>query len=302
LQRYLVHFAPVDENKFYHDYSSGTRNISGFQIGYDKLFLKFNFRSVKNNVARKGDNKTFNVALNLGSNKWMFEGLYQRHKGLYDEHSPDYDTAYAKPNPYFYQPDLTANVLTFNALYYANHKHFAIKAQQGNNFRQLRSSVSPVLFAGIFRTRIKSYDGLVNPEIDTFFKSQSTIYSLRTVGLTLGVGLAGTLVFFKKVYIGLNGLVDIEPQLREYKYLSRNNFNSFNVPFGADLRLTLGYNSEKFYSAFWIDSSVKTINGNKLKVGTNLSAAGFSIAFRIKVKNEPQWVQDIKANKHYNML
>lgn len=303
LQRYVVHIAPdIGKTNFEHLYSSGTRNVSGLTVGYDKLFLSFNFRSVKSNVVRRGDNKTFNTEFALGSNKLMFEGLYQRHRGMYDANSPDYNPVYAKPNPYYRKPGFTVNTLKFKTMYYTHHRNLAMKAHQGNNFRQLRSAVSPVFTIGFFRTRIKSSDGLTNDETRPYFGSEATLNSLRTAGVTFGAGIAGTLVFYKRFYAGGVGLIYLEPQWRRYRYFEKTDVNTFKTPLSGEIRLTTGYNAEKFYSGFWVQTAFDNLNGNHLNMATNLSSAGFSIAFRLKINHEPGLVGKLKSNKYYKML
>src|SRR6476660_3544707 len=54
LQSYTVRIAPDYNAPFSHRYSSGTKNISGFEVGYGKLFISFTVRSVPNNLARTG--------------------------------------------------------------------------------------------------------------------------------------------------------------------------------------------------------------------------------------------------------
>jgi hypothetical protein len=303
LQRYSLRIAPrIGDAPYSHQYSPGTTNVSGIEVGYDKVFLSFNFRSVRNNVKRTGNNKSINAGFAIGSNKLQFEGLYQYHRGFVDFNSPDYNPSYESPNPYYRKPSFKVNAFRFQTLYYLNHRHLAVKAHQGNNFRQLRSAVSPILLAGFFRTRIKSTDGLVNAEIAESFGNAASIHSFRSVGLTLGGGLAGTFVFAKKLFAGGAALVYLEPQHRRYRYHQMEDFTVTKAPFGGEIRLTTGYNTEKFYFGLWFNSAIHTFNGERLGVNSNLTAAGFSIAFRIKVNKEPMWVQRAKQNRYYKML
>ena len=303
LQRFTVSIEPGSiTSPFSHRYTSGNRNVTGIELGYGKLFLSINFRSVKSNSARTGNNDTYNFGFAVGSNKLQFEGLYQRHRGFYDVISPRYSAAYDDPNPYYRKPGFTVNMMRFKTLYFPNHRNLAVKAHQGNNFRQLRSALSPVIAAGFFRTRLKESTGLINEEIASFYGSYAELSSLSANGLTLGGGVAGTFVFLKHFYAGGSCLVYAEPQIRRYQYRNRPDSYDFAGNPTVDVRFTTGFNSEKLYAGLWITNTFSTLNNKSLHVGTNLVAAGFSLAFRIKLNKEPVWVQRIKANKYYRKL
>jgi len=299
LQSYTLRIAPDHDAPFSHRYSSGTKNISGFEVGYGKLFVSFTVRSVPNNLARTGGNKFSNVGFNIGSNKWQFEGLYQHHRGFYDANSPDYNPAYDSPNPYYRNDALVVNLLQFKGLYYLNNKHYTVKATQGNNFRQLRSAVSPIVGAGFFHLKMRSNQGILNPEIAALYGKQSLINSFAAGGATLGGGIAGTFVFLRKMFLSGTALIFLEPQLRTYKYLDLPDVRTYNAPLNADVRLTLGFNTADFYTGVWLSNSTRKFYGNELHIKSNLPSAGFSLGFRIKIKKEPKWVQSIKANKLY---
>jgi hypothetical protein len=302
LQSYTVRIAPDNDAPFSHRYSSGSKNISGFEVGYGKLFVSFTVRSVPNNLSRTGNNKFNNVGFNIGSNKWQFEGLYQHHRGFYDANSPDYNVDYISPNPYYRKGGLVVNLLQFKGLYYVYHKRYSVKATQGNNFHQLRSAVSPIIGAGFFRINMKAHDGLLNPEIAPFYGHRATINRFASEGLSVGGGLAGTLVFLRKMFVNGTALIFLEPQFRTYRYADRPFSRSFYSPFNADFRATTGYNTPDFYAGIWLSNSTKKFNGNDLRIRSSLPSAGFAIGFRIKIKKEPKWVQAVKANKFYQSI
>lgn len=303
LQRYTLNVDPeIGKTDFHHDYSSGTRHVSGLEIGYDKLFFTLNLRATKNNIYRQGKNKTLNAGFALGSNKMIFEGIYQRHKGFYDANSPAYNAAYAAPKPYYQKPGITVDIVRFKTVYYTNHKKLAVKAHQGNNFRQLKTAISPVMTGGFFYSGIQSKEGIINPEIRWYFASQQELQKFQAGGLSVGGGLSATFVYFKSLYFGATGLAFIDPQLRRFTYLDGSRNETLNSPLSAEYRITTGYNSERLYSGIWLNNSHKIFNGEQIHLNTSLLSAGVSVAFRIKVVEEPALIRKLKSNKYYRML
>jgi len=282
------------------NYIAEARNTSGFIIDYDKFSLQVGFRTGKTDVAKKGITDYKNIQLNIGGNKLLFEGSYRQYEGFYDSRSAYYLSNFNDSTPYFHNNNLEALRIKVRALYFTNHEKFAYKSVYSCGYRQKKSAYSWVLTGSSYYESFTSSTGIIPDSIRKFYGGQQSLSEISNLGIAGGIGLSGTLVVFKRFFVNATAIPSLAMQFRKYNYIEISNSKATYVALNADLRLSIGYNAEKFFIFICSGTDIHVYDGKGLSITPRFTTTMFTFGYRFGVS--PEFTKKMQEKSIYKKL
>lgn len=282
------------------NYIAEARNTSGFIIDYDKFSLQVGFRTGKTDVAKKGITDYKNIQLNVGGNKILFEGSYRQYEGFYDSRSSYYLSNFNDSTPYYHNNNLNALRIKVRALYFTNYEKFAYKSVYSCGYRQKKSAYTWVLAGSSYYESFSSSSGIIPDSIRNFYGGQQTLNEISNLGIAGGIGLSGTLVVFKRFFVNATAIPSIAMQFRNYKYIDIQNSKATYIALNADLRLSIGYNAEKFFLFICSGTDIHVYEGKGLSITPRFTTTMFTFGYRFGVN--PEFTKKMQEHSIYKKL
>ncbi len=283
------------------NFNTEARNAIGFIADFDKLTVKILIKAKEKINERKGNTGNSNFYLGIGSNKFLFEGSYRFFKGFYDETSGNYIQGFNDTTPYFKAPGMTAGLYKAKIYFFNNYKKFAYKSVYSCGFRQLRSSFSGVFTANFVNERIMADTSLIPDPLQNEYGNPSSIKGISHTGVGAGFGLTGTLVFLKSFFANLLFVPSLHVQRRNYKYPDQADVAGYYTTFLLDTRLSIGFNTERFFINISGNNDRHFIPGKGLNIQPSFSSGTLMFGYRFNVGNH-KLLQKVRNSAIYRKI
>jgi hypothetical protein len=295
-------FLPDTGKSAFHYYSDASI-VSGIAVDYDKFGVAVGFRTKPPEDAKlKGDNKYFNLALNVGGIKWRLESSYRRYRGFYDDNTKNYDTTYREGvSPYYHDNSMINQSLRFKFLYFLNHKKFAYKSAYGSNYRQTKSSASWMLLGNLYFNRLSADSSLFPAAVRNYYESYADLNRLRVIGISAGGGFSWNLIVFKRFFYNLTIGVGADAQWRKYHHADGAENDLMYISGSGDVRSSFGYNADKFFFFLSSLNDISNFDSRSLKIKSSFVSGAFQVGYRFPVKT-PGFYKKLQETKVYKML
>ena len=219
----------------------------GFHYKWMSLGIAFN-PGFKNDDHIFGKTEKLDVQLNTYMRKWLFDGHFIFYKGFFRGETDDYKDLPNAASLVPRRPDITTFSFGFGGTHTFNHEKFSYKAAFSMNEWQKKSAGS-FLLGGYFSLYSLEADSILIPaRVDSLFPRLSKIHNLGSLDLGLSFGYAHTFVLKEHYFASLSVIPGISLQ-----YLATQAANepepqgNGHLSSKTQLRLSLGYNSEKWY-------------------------------------------------------
>jgi hypothetical protein len=246
-----------------HTYNAESKLISGLVFNYDKFQLSFATGSKSQGSDGKGYSKTFNIGLNFGDNRWVFESYYRWFQGFYDKNTSSYDSTFKKTGDYYQQPGMRSSLFMTRVMYFTNYREYSFQSGFGCNYRQLKSAATFIL-GGSYNAYSLQNDSSVFPASSRpFYNDYGQLKGFTSYNLGANIGLAGTLVLFRAWFIGGYFTLGPEMQVRNYNF-SESARSLTYVSWSGTGRFTMGLNMKKFYWLFSTSDDYNLFNSPKI--------------------------------------
>lgn len=265
-------------------YQADAINSAGFIVDYKKLLLQVGFRTGKVDEYKKGRTQYSNLILNIGGNKFLFETTYRRYKGFYDLNTANYLTNYNDSLPYYINNNLEASRFKMKGIFFSNYRKFAYRSVYSIGYRQLKSSATWIYTPSIYREKIGSSKGIIPDSIRSYYGGQRDLEAIRITGASFGVGGSGTLVIQKKFFVNLTFVPSIELQRRRYSYLDKGDNKATYVSLNADVRSSIGFNTEKFFIYVLNTADLHVFQGFGINIQPSFTTNTLVIGYRFSVE------------------
>jgi hypothetical protein len=287
-------------------YFGQSNSVLGLEFNYDKINFSFGIKSSPQpNASKTGNTDYFSLGTNIGGNKWILEAGYKRFYGLYDQNTGAYDKKNFDSTGVYHQfPHLAATSFKMKFMYFANHKRFAFKAGYSCAYRQLRSSISPIITANWYYNAFKSDTSLIPPQIASYYDTHADLKEFNVGGVSVYGGLAANIVLWRSVFWNLTLLLGPEQQWRTYRYINNtyNNNTTSYLGFSSDFRTAFGLNYK--YCFFMFQGKYDQVTYGKpanLRFHSTFFSWNFTMGFRFRVK-PPKLYQRFQKTKLYGMM
>lgn len=293
---------PPDTGKSGIHYFSDADVVSGIAIDYDKIGIAFGFRSVPpKDAKRKGNTNFFNLALNIGGNKWRLESSYRRYRGFYDANTANYSPLFNDSTPFYHDRSLLNENIKFKFLYFLNHKKFAYKSGYGSNYRQTKSAASWMLLGNLYFNRFGADSSLFPFPVRNYYSNLGDLDRLRVIGLSAGGGFSWNLIIIKRFFANLTIGVGLESQWRKYHHNNGDAEDRMYISGSGDVRSSIGYNGDKFFFFLSSMNDINNFDSGALNIRTKFISGAFQIGYRFPVKT-PGFYKKIQETGVYKML
>jgi len=235
-------------------------NLSFGFAGYHKkigLDLAFNLPFVNNDYDKFGRTYQRDLNASMYGRKAIIDLSLQNYKGFYIENAKDLNPSWnSKHDPYPIRPDIKTFTLGGSFYFLLNPTRFSYRAAFNQDEAQKKSAGSLLVGGYMNYFNIESDSSIIPIELRSAFNERAYLIKGKTLTFGTGVGYAYTLVIRKHFFITLSAipgiaLVNFEGQKENLDYF----FSKTKVAFRSQIRLATGYNGEKFYAGFNLNTN-----------------------------------------------
>ncbi len=205
--------------------------------------------------------------------KFYLQFKYMRVKGFTDANEANSTNPDQK---YRQREDLLNKEYQFEGMYNFSWKKYSYYAPIAFSQRQLKSRIGLLLKAGVYYTEISGDSDIVSARQRPYFGQFSDISTLLGWNIKIAPGVGGNLIFLKRFY--LSTALFTAYDLYFYKYLKYNSNDSrkgSSFLLVLDLKLCLGYQSERFYAG--VRYEIDTKSGKLESISKNIFTNYFGI-------------------------
>lgn len=247
------------------------RTLNPYRVGiafdyrWFGLELTTNLPNLKSQNVRKGETKSSSFRFTINNRKIAVLAFLQSYHGFYLSDNKIFYNPLSQANPLPKRPDMKCVIYHTQLQYFLNNRRYSNPAAAGQYERQLKSSGSLVLHAGLQGTEYEAQESFVPGELSSRFTNLSPVRGLKTIQFFFGPGYQYSFIFLKKYFINASLLPALSWMENEEILDNHTNrkYNDFGIRY--DGRLVAGYNGERFYYGTWftgIWSNQKLLSGN----------------------------------------
>ncbi|MFI5206181.1 MAG: DUF4421 family protein, partial [Candidatus Paceibacterales bacterium] len=245
-----------------------------FEIGFE---VTFSVAPKPSEQAIYGHSNASDLQLNILGKSFGLDLFTQHYGGFY---LTDSNKPVPGGTPYPDRPDISVWNTGMNGIYIFNKNKYSLRAAYNFSERQLRSGGSFILSGTINTFSLRADSAVYGNKYASAFGTTGDFVKLDYTTLSVAPGYAHTLVvnnFF------INGSVSIGPANHWLHYESSTmertevTLNSF-----ADLRLALGYNSDRFFTGVSFIAQVRNIKFEQLEFTHTNTTFKMVIGYRFK--------------------
>lgn len=267
-------------------YRSESRLLWGAQIDFNKLSLSFGIPIGQEQIATKGKNDYFNLGIGYGGEKWFLEAGYNWFKGFYDTKTGQYDTTIKTTGKYYQDSRLENRLVKGKLFYFKNFRKYSCKAGYCCTYRQLKPAFSWVFSGNLYDNRISTDSSLIPRPLRLDYGSFYNLNEIRTQAISVGGGLSGTMVIWKRLFVNAMWTVNPELQFRKYGHQNGESANYTFISASMDFRIAVGYNGERFFMTLKGIYDNVYFNSSQMEIRNQLMSGSFSVGYRIRLKSE----------------
>ncbi|MBC7450334.1 MAG: DUF4421 family protein [Cytophagales bacterium] len=241
-----------DKNEIPVTYTANLSGGIGFSGAYKSLSGSFTFKLPidPSTVDQYGVTKYKALALRMQNPKYFIGFDYRSTSGYYSDSiigkTATGDNSYLKRN------DISNKQYMLSGMYNFNWKKYSYLAPLNFAERQIKTKVGFLLKASASYHTLHSDSSLISsPKTST--QAATNVADINYISTKVGPGLGWNVVVAKRVYFALQAFYSIDMVAYWYTDNKGNLKNSSRSIAGfVDLRMALGYQSERFYTGFKI--------------------------------------------------
>jgi len=246
-----------------------------FEIGFE---VTFSIQPKESTQFLYGHSRVSDLQANILGKNWGVDLFTQNYNGFYQS---DNTSSVAANTPYPQRPDISTWNTGANGIYSFNKNKYSIRAAYNFSERQIRSGGSFSLSGTINTFSLRADSAIYGVHYENVFGSKADFNKLDYTTISIAPGYAHTFVFGKRFFI--NGSLSIGPANHWVYYQSataakhETTLNSF-----ADLRVAIGYNSDRFFSGVSYVAQSRNIKFEQIQFTNTNSTFKMVIGYRFK--------------------
>ena len=247
-----------------------------FELG---LELGFAVPLREQSIERYGESESRDLHLNVFTNRWGVDAIYQRYSGFYlvdRENEPDAD------EPYPQRPDIVTKNFGLSWHYVFNHQKFSFRSAYNFSERQLYSKGSFLLITSLHTFRVAADSSIVHDGHEVRFGSQVHFTRLRYTTFSIAPGYTFNLTynhFFLNTTLGLGPAHHWINFDLEGSPVARHDtaINAF-----LTARVAIGYNGHRMFGGISFMSQGSSIRFDDATFSNNNSVFKILVGYRFK--------------------
>ncbi len=228
------------------------------------------------NLERYGQSKAVDLQANILGKNWGIDVFTQNYKGYYLE---DPNTPQGSNAPH--RDDVHTTNLGVIGAYYFDKRRFSIKSTYNYFERQLKSAGS-FLLSGNFNTfTVRADSSIYAPNYEALFGRNANFKSVNYTTIAVAPGYAYNFVI-RSWFIGAS--VALGPGINWINYQSADNPEKSSVQLNTftDVRLSFGYNGERFFTGIAFNRQSRAINYEGVRFTSSNDVFKFAIGYRFR--------------------
>ncbi|RLD56516.1 MAG: hypothetical protein DRJ01_15145 [Bacteroidetes bacterium] len=245
----------------------------GFNYKWFGLDLAFNIPGFNNDNAKYGKTKKTDIQTHIYTRKIIIDANLQHYKGFYIKNPKDIINNWQSDQAYPQRSDIETVSIGCNLTYSFNNKKFSYKSAFIQNERQKKSAGSFLLGAFVSAFAIGADHDIIPYYSIKTFNENLHLVSASSFSLGISVGYIYTFVIRKNYFVTLS----LVPGFALGGYsgttvLNKTIFNPVKVDGKTLARVSIGYNSKKYYYGFLFVNDNYTSSNQEKNIGVNYGA------------------------------
>ncbi len=245
-----------------------------FEIGFE---LTFSVQPKESTQYLYGHSRVKDIQANILGKHWGLDVFTQNYNGFY---RTDKNVSVPANMPYPQRPDISTWNTGVNGIYLFNKNKYSIRAAYNFAERQLRSGGSFLLSGTVNTFSLRADSAIYGPKYEPTFGVNADFNKLDYTTISVAPGYAHTFVIR---HFFVNSSLSIGPAQHWVYYQSASNskhettLNSF-----VDLRLAIGYNSDRFFSGINFVAQSRNIKFEQIQFTSTSSTFKMVIGYRFR--------------------
>ena len=245
-----------------------------FEIGFE---LTFSIQPKTSSQYLYGHSKVKDLQANILGKHWGLDVFTQNYDGFY---RTDKNAPVPVNTPYPQRPDISTWNTGVNGIYLFNKNKYSIRAAYNFAERQIRSGGSFLMSGTLNTFSLRADSAIYGAHYESTFGASTDFKKMDYTTFSIAPGYAHTFVF-KNIFF--NASLSVGPANHWVYFQSatatkhETTLNSF-----VDLRLALGYNSNRFFSGVSFVTQARNMKMEQVQFSSSNSTFKFVIGYRFK--------------------
>ncbi|MBE9469265.1 MAG: DUF4421 family protein [Bacteroidetes bacterium] len=258
----------------------------GFGLSYKwfGLDLAFNIPGFNNDNGKYGSTKKSDLQTHIYTKNVIIDANFQYYKGFYIKNPKDIIDSWQRDYPYPQRSDIETVFIGCNLTYSFNNKKFSYKSAFIQNEWQKKSAGSFLLgtFSSLFSMRAS--EDIIPYNSTKIFDENLHLVSAASINLGISLGYIYTFVIEKNYFITLSLVPGFALGVSSGTIaLNKTYFNPSKLEGKSLARVSMGYNSKKYYCGFLFVNDNYTSAGQDKSMGVNYGTNFFKFFLGRKI-------------------
>jgi len=244
-----------------------------FEIGAE---LTFSIPVSEKNLSTYGSTETREFHANFLGNGWGMDIFRQKYDGFYFPVQSGSNT----PDVIVKRPDIKLTNTGINGIYVFDKKRFSLKSAYNYSERQTKSAGSFILTGNLNTFRLTADSVILGNQAGSSSPG-SGFELMRYTTLSLAGGYTYTLVYRS---FFLNGALSIGPAYNWILYSRPGENDRYDAAVNTfnDIRVAIGYNSDRFFGGMSLVAQSRNIRFENVKFSNTNTIAKLLIGYRFR--------------------
>lgn len=257
-------------------------NSFGIGLGFYLFEIAFEVTTAiplnEKNRATYGDSDVSDLQANLLAKNFAATIFRQDYTGFY---VADPNRLIATDEEFAKRPDIEMINTGINGIYIFNHEKFSLRSAYNYSERQLKSGGSFVITGTLNNVRLKADSTILGSRYRNFFPSGGSFNQMGYTTVGLAPGYTFSLVYRS---FFLNTTLAVGPAHHWIKYKPIGEREQFDISVNtyADVRIALGYNSQRFFAGMSYVSQSRDIRFDDIRITSNSSVFRILMGYRFR--------------------
>ncbi len=246
-------------------YRPNAPNSIGFQFAYKGFGFGLGIPLPISEARKAKFGKTMNFDLNVqvAQPSYLIEASAKFYKGLVDANSPNYPNDTSFDEVYYKRQDLKQLYFKGNFIYLLAPEKYSYRAAFNFMERQKQSAGSPLLIGNISFLNLKGDTSFLAVPIRPAYTDSETLSRLRVTDVGIGGGYAYTFVY-EGFTAGAALFLGADLEYNSYALEGQEKVQINAVPL-VDVRTSIGYNTEQFFTGISFNTDLNLIRFAEIK-------------------------------------
>lgn len=256
----------------------------GFNYKWFGLDLAFNIPGFNNDNEMYGKTNKTDLQAHIYTRRIIIDANLQRYKGFYIKNANELMSNWQSNEPYPQRSDIETISIACNLTYSFNSKKFSYKSAFIQNEMQKKSAGSFLLggFSSLFSMRAGS--DIIPNNSEKIFNDDLHLVSSGSFNFGVSFGYIYTFIIKKNYFITLSLVPGLAMGVSSGTTVSNKaTFYPAKIDGKFFARLSMGYNSKKYYYGFLFVNDNYTSSSQDKNMGVNYGANFFKIFFGKKI-------------------